>query len=299
MPDETRDSDHFRRAVELARGRLGVASGDELRSLGIPSSTIPSWLRAGRLIRLYRGVYAVGHDALRQEGRWRAALLAHGEESALSHATAVVVLALGNPWGRLIDVTVPGSRRKRPGVRLHLSRRLDPADVTRLGLLRVTTPTRTLIDITKTHPVPYVEDVAAAAERRNLIDMARIGEGAPPVLCRILGVGPKLTRAKIERRLLDAVRAAGLPEPETNEWLTHGGGEQWSPDFLYRRELVIVELDDDSHKTTKAFELDRRKDSVRQIDGWATPRFTFDRIQHDLGNVIRELATLLARRNAS
>src|SRR4051794_12192526 len=289
------DSHRFRRAVELARAHLGVVSLAELLGLGIPQTTVRYWARSGRLIQLHRGVYAIGHDALRREGRWRAALLAYGEDAALSHATAVVALELGSPWGRLVDVSVPRARRKRAGVRLHLPRQFAPHDVVEVGLLRVMTPTRTLIDLCRTHPKSYVENVAAVVERRELIDFARIDADAPPVLREILGRGPKLTRARIERRFLDAVRAAGLPEPAANEWVTHGGGEEWQPDFLFRPERVIVELDDDTHKTTKAFELDRRKDSVRQMDGYATPRFTFARIQHDLPAVIRELQTLLAR----
>lgn len=268
---------------------------DELLALGIPRTTVRSWVRSGRLIRLHRGVYAIGHDALRPEGRWRAALLACGEGSALSHASAVAVLELGRSWARLVDVSVPKERRPRPGIRLHLPRRLPPEDTTTIGLLRVTTPTRTLIDIARTHPAAYVENVAAAAERRGLIDFARIDEDAPPRLRRALGRGAKLTRAKAEVRLLAAIRAAGLPEPETNEWLTHGGGEEWQPDLLYRRKRVIVEIDDDTHKTAKAFEDDRRKDSVRQAEGWATPRFTVGRIERELPAVIGELAALLSR----
>lgn len=252
------------------------------------------WVKSGRLIQLYRGVYAVGHDALRREGRWRAALLAYGEGAALSHATAVVTLELGSSLARMIDVSVPRDRRRRPGIRLHLPRRLPAEDIVQVGLLRVTNPTRTVLDLSRTHPPSYVENVAAAAERRGLLDYARIGE-APPALRTMLGRGPKLVRATIEAKFLRAVRGTDLPEPETNVWLTHGGGEEWQPDLLFRRERVIVEIDDDSHKTAKAFELDRRKDSVRQIDGYATPRFTLRRIDEDLDGVLAELAALLRR----
>jgi hypothetical protein len=297
--DVSRDSDWFRRAVGLARDSLGVVSLTELLALGVPRTTVESWVRSGRMIRLHRGVYAIGHDALRREGRWRAALMACGDDAALSHATAVIALELGQSRAWLIDVSVPRGRRARTGIRLHLSRCLPPEDITTIGLLRVTTPTRTLIDVARTHPESYVENVAATAERRGLIDFEQIDLDAPVQLRRILGRGPKLTRAGIERRFLDAVRAACLPEPETNVWVTHGGGEEWQPDFLFRPERVIVEIDDDTHKDTRSFELDRRKDSVRQADGYATPRFTFQRVQHDLPAVVGELTTLLARRNPS
>lgn len=255
------------------------------------------WAKSGRLIPLYRGVFAIGHDALRREGRWRAALLAYGDDAALSHVTAVAALELGSSWAWMIDVSVPKDRRRRPGVRVHRSLRLGPGDVVEAGLLRITSPTRTVLDLWRTHAPAYVENVAASAERRGLLDYARIDAEAPLALRTMLGRGPKLVRAKVEAKLLRAIRAAGLPEPETNVWLTHGGGEQWQPDLLFRRERVIVELDDDSHKTAKAFELDRHKDVTRQLHGYATPRFTLKRVDEDLDGVLHALASLLDRQN--
>jgi hypothetical protein len=292
-------SDHFRRAVAVARASLGVVTLAQLVAQGIPETTVRSWARAGRLIRLYRGVYAVGHDALRRDGLWLAGLLACGDGAALSHATAAAVHDL-RPWfGRLIDVSVPQTRHQHRGIRLHRPRRLEASDVTRVGHLVVTTPTRTVLDLWRTHPRSVVENVAADAERRGLLDFARIDEDAPLALRRMLGRGPKLVRAKLERRFLTALRAAGLPEPEANVWLTHGGGEEWQADFVFWRQRVIVELDDDSHRTAKAFELDRVKDIARQADGYATPRFTLRRVDEDLDAVLRTLATLLAQRNRS
>jgi hypothetical protein len=297
--DVSGDSDRFRRAVGLARTSLGVVSLGELLALDIPETTVRSWVRAGRLIRLHRGVYAVGHDALRREARWRAALLAYGADAVLSHATAAVRLELQSWSGRLIDVTVPRGRRRRPGIRVHQSSHLPAGDVMSSELLRVTSPTRTILDMARSCRPSDVENAAAVAERRGLLDLGRIDAEGTPDLRRMLGRGPKLVRARIERRFLDGLRAAGVAEPEANVWLTHGGGEQWQPDFVFWPQRVIVELDDDSHRTAKAFELDRLKDAVRQVDGWATLRFSLRRVDDDLPRVLAELTAVLARRNRS
>ena len=45
---------------------------------GLSRSGIKRWAAAGRLHRLYRGVYAVGHTNLSREGQWIAAVLACG-----------------------------------------------------------------------------------------------------------------------------------------------------------------------------------------------------------------------------
>lgn len=297
MRNVASDNGSFRSAVALARTSLGVVTTARLAAIGIPVTTVRHWVRSGRLIVLYRGVYALGHDALRREGRWLAALLACGPGAALSHGTAAAVLELRSSWARLIDVSVPQTRRQQRGIRLHRPRHLDDRDVTRVGHLVVTTPTRTVLDMWRTHAPAVVENVAAAAERRGLLDYGRIDDGAPLALRQMLGRGPELVRARIEAKLLAALRESGLPAPEANVWLTHGGGEEWQADLLFRRARVIVELDDDSHRTAKAFELDRVKDVARQLDGYATPRFTLRRVDEDVEGVLAQLATLLAQRN--
>jgi hypothetical protein len=294
MVDVSRPSDWFRQAVALACRQWGVVTVAQLCSLGVPRTMAESWVRHGRLIRLYRGVYAVGHDVMRNEGRWLAAVLACGEGAALSYAAAAALHGLRASRGGLIDVSVPRDRRAQRGIRLHRSRRLA-GDITTVQGLPVTTPTRTLIDLARVLRPDDLESVAAQAQRRGLIDYARIDAGAPLVLRKLVGRGPVLIRARIERKLRSALIAAGLPEPEMNAWLTHGGGEQWQPDMLFRRQRVIVELDDDSHKTTKAFELDRLKDTVRQADGWLTPRYTLRRVDEDLPGVLANLGSLLTR----
>jgi hypothetical protein len=62
-------------------------------------------VEAGRLRLVFRGVYAVGHLALRREGWWMAALLACGEGAALSHRTAAMAWGLQTGPTLPIDVT--------------------------------------------------------------------------------------------------------------------------------------------------------------------------------------------------
>mgnify|MGYP000037559713 CR=1 FL=1 len=99
----------------------------------------------GRLQRLHHGVYALGHTALRVEGRWRAAALAGGAKSALSHQTALLALGEWAPEHAGIHLTTTGAGRSRGELRLHRSA-LHPADVTVRHGLRVTTLERALVD---------------------------------------------------------------------------------------------------------------------------------------------------------
>ena len=56
-------------------------------------AAIEGRVKRGRLHRIHRGVYAVGHMALTRYGRFMAAVLACGEGAALSHFSAAVL------WG--------------------------------------------------------------------------------------------------------------------------------------------------------------------------------------------------------
>ena len=64
--------------VELAERQHGVVSRTQLLALGLSAAAIEARVHRGALRRLHRGVYAVAHAALRDEGRWVAAALACG-----------------------------------------------------------------------------------------------------------------------------------------------------------------------------------------------------------------------------
>src|SRR5688572_23085613 len=95
----------------LAAAQHGVVTRSQLRTLGLSDDAIDRRARAGRLHRLYHGVYAVGHSALTREGRWMAAVLAAGIGAVLSHVTA------GGAWA------MPARRRRHPR---HRARRPRP-----------------------------------------------------------------------------------------------------------------------------------------------------------------------------
>ena len=76
MPDQldARDSG----AAKRAAGQWGVLSIGELQACGLSADAVVIRVRPGRLPRLHRGVYAVGHANPPLEGRWLAAVKACG-----------------------------------------------------------------------------------------------------------------------------------------------------------------------------------------------------------------------------
>ena len=115
--------------AELAERQFGVVSLAQLRALGLGARGVRHRVRAGRLRRLHRGVYAVGHGVLRPEGRRMAAVLACGEGAVLSHTSAAAHWGLLQSSAARLDVTAALSREGAPGIRLHRSRALEPPPV--------------------------------------------------------------------------------------------------------------------------------------------------------------------------
>lgn len=246
--------------VELATQQWGVVSVAQLRELGLGRGAIDHGAGTGRLRRLHRGVYAVGHTALRREGHWLAAVLACGPGAVLSHHDAAALWGIRQRSLTTVHVSAPRTRHGQEGIALHRPRSLAQHDVTTKDGIPTTTPERTLRDLKAILPVAAYERTAARAERQRLVAPA--------------ATEPKLTESEAEHRLLERIRRAGLPEPEVNVWLADVG--ELKVDFLWRAERLVVEIDGfATHGTRSAFEADRARDRQLVGAGYRVLRFTW------------------------
>ncbi len=72
------------------------------------------------------------------------------------------------------------------------------------------------------------------------------------------------------------------------------------PDFEWRQELVIVEVDGyGTHGTRRAFEADRARDAQLAANGWIVLRFTWRQLKYEPAVVLVRLAQTLAIRRAA
>src|SRR3954467_10880122 len=114
----------------IARRQHGVVARRQLLAAGISARWIARRLDKGWLIRVYPGVYRVGHAAPSIEADYMAAVLACAEGAVLSGCAAAALLGLMPPRrAPHPDVTAPKDRSIR-GITTHWERAPDPRDRT-------------------------------------------------------------------------------------------------------------------------------------------------------------------------
>jgi very-short-patch-repair endonuclease len=230
-------------------------------------------------VRLHRGVYAVGHDRLRIEGRWLAAVMACGPGAVLSHRDAAQLWGLRQSSSALIDVTVPSQngRIRRRGIRVHRSGRISPEEVTRVDGIPVTTVARTLLDLADVLDKQALRRAITEAEytgRFDLTSVTAVVELNPGRRTRKLMEAAHArqhrTRSPLEDRFLALIDTWGVEEPETNVWI-----DGYEVDFLWRKAGLVVETDGlSAHATRAAVRRDRVRDRVLWRAGLRTMRLT-------------------------
>src|SRR3954465_8897179 len=130
--------------ARLAAPQHGMVTRDQLVSAGLNAGAIPYRPKVGRLHRVHRGVYAVGHLPPSPHARAMAAVLACGSGAVLSHRSAAALWGITPPWRGDVEVTAAGKRDRR-GIRAHRSSTLARSDVTTHFGIPVTTLARTVL----------------------------------------------------------------------------------------------------------------------------------------------------------
>jgi Transcriptional regulator, AbiEi antitoxin len=217
-----------RRVAAIASRQHGVVTVEQLRDAGVSETSVRRAVEAGRLHRLHRGVYAVGHRSLSWRGRWLAAVLAAGDGAVLSHTSAVALWEFLRPIQGPAHVTVDAAvrRKSRPGIVVHRSRTLTARDITRRHGIAVTTPSRTIEDVRGTVE-PYLF--------RRALRQAELAGHRVPHLSAV-----KRSRSDLELFFLALCEHHELPRPLVNHRV-HG----YRVDFFFAEQRVAVETDTD------------------------------------------------------
>jgi len=277
----------------------------QLLGLGFSAKSIEHRVGRGRLHLITRGVYAVGWSRLTREGRWMAAVLACGEEAALSHRSAAALWDIGHEAPGRIDVSVKRSIRvQRRGLKVRRRPTLAQEDVVRRNGIPVTSPTRTLIDLATELGSIALERAVNEADKRDLIDPEALrtaldryeGERGVRLLRKLLDKRTfRLSDSDLEILFRPIAVEAGLPFPLSKQ-MVNG----WEVDFYWPDLGLVVETDGlRYHRTASSQTRDIRRDRAHALAGMTALRFTHYEVKHEPVVVRTELnqaATVLRRR---
>jgi hypothetical protein len=258
--------------VVAERAVWGVISTAELRDCGVPDEAIRHRVRSGRLHRVHRGVYAVGHPRLTQEGRFLAAVKACGPRAALSHFSAAVHWGLLEPIERFPDVTAP-TGRTHWGINTHRSGSLL-SDVVVHRDIPTTTPQRTLQDL-KRVKAPTKTLTRARRQAQTLGLIAPTSEPRAP------------TRSVLEDLVLDLITQAGFAHPDVNVPLRIDNATV-IPDFRWPEQRLIVEADGAAYHDNTRSE-DAQRQALLEQHGERVIRVTYAQAANQRAQTVERL----------
>ncbi len=285
---------------ELAGAQWGVVERGQLRAAGVTRHQIERRLAAGLLVAIHRGVYAVGHRVLVADGFRLAAVLACGPDAALSHRSA------GGAWGlrpshrARHEVTTRGRGREHPGIDVHRCR-LTEDDVTDRDGIRITTPSRTLLDLAEVVGFEQLRNAVERTHHLRLLDLDAIDavlarapgrRGRRRLLRAVELFRPEHADAasRLETAALRLIERHRLKRPSVNVPVG-----PYVIDLLWPRQRLAVELDSRAHHLTpQHFESDRRRDADLLAAGYRTLRFTWRHVHDDPEWVVARLRAALA-----
>ncbi len=275
MREESTTGDQ--RIATIAGQQHGVVTVEQLRAAGIGRTEVSRRVQAGRLHRLHRGVYAVGHRGLSWRGQWLAAVLSAGDGAVLSHSSAAALWQFLRPIPGPVHITVGAAvhRRARPGLRIHRSRTLASRDITRRHGIAVTIPARTISDI-RGEVEPYLF--------RRALRQAEIAGHRVPHLS-----ATKRTRSDLELLFLGMCDEHGLPRPLVNSRV-----HRRRVDFFWPEQRLAVETDSwEYHRGSVSFEDDHARDLELRTHGITTRRYTGDQLEVAPEAVVADLHAAL------
>jgi very-short-patch-repair endonuclease len=303
----------LRRALDLAASQHGVIGRQQILDCGLTAHQLGRAVHADTLEPIHCAVFKARGSAASWHQELMAAILAGGTHAVASHRATAALFELDGFRPNLVEVAISQELRvyRAPrGVKVHLHRTsvLDERDRTSVGCIPTMTPLRMLICLGAVVEPARLVHALDSAERRGLVhrddlerrlaEIRQSGRNGVRALSRILERRERMKNLPwtvLERTLLDALRAAGLPLPETQHPFARPGSRKAWLDFAWVLYKLAVEADGGvAHALPEQRRSDYSRDRDVQRKDWRILRFTYEEIMYETPKVVAEIRDHLA-----
>jgi very-short-patch-repair endonuclease len=287
----------------VAARQHGLLTLHQAREAGFGKHQVERRLATRRWTRRAPAVFQITGSPDTDRSRVMAATLTAGPRALASHRTAAWLHGLVNHVG-VPEVVVDSSYRTDcGGLRAHRVRQVDEVDRCRVDHIPTTGIPLTLLHLGAVWPFERVESVthdALIRKRLTASDLAfllermgRRGRDGTASLRAIVrqSVPDARLESELERRLLDLIRVAGLPQPLLQYELATPVGPV-RLDFAWPEIRLAPEADGRRwHADAQQVRHDNRRSNAIQAAGWAHLRYGWDAV---VGHAAQTSAELLA-----
>ena len=273
-------------AVE--RRQFGLSTLDQLGDVGLDDAAIKWRVQRAHQKSARRGVLVNPAVAETFEQRVLAAILAAGRDAYASHECAAQLWGLKLPRGAPVEIIAPLKKQHRlDGVKCHRSGHLEDHDHTVLDDIPITTPERTIVDISARFDMKVIGRMIDDALRRQITTLEKFIETADR-----LGSAPGRSRKKIlillsrrdaevakrestlEDFVFDALRRFRMPLP-TAQFPIRANGKDRRIDLCYPDVKLAIEAKGyESHGERASFDSDALRGNELLLAGFRLLEFT-------------------------
>jgi very-short-patch-repair endonuclease len=221
----------------------------------------------------------VGHANPPLKGRLLAAVKACGPTAVLSHFSAAALYGVLAWDHRHPEITAPAAH-KHKGIQAHRTT-LDPRDVTRHQSIPITTPARTLLDLSSKLKFNELRRATRQAQSLKLVTIDQLRRtvaraNRPSKLAHVIATGPAPTRSELEDAVLDLIAAGGLQPPDVNVPMIVDN-RRVVPDFRWPEQRLVIEADGAAwhgHRLAREDDVDRQ--AILEAYGERVVRVTWE-----------------------
>lgn len=290
--------------ADIGRRQHGIVTRTQLRAAGIGRGSINTRIARSSLLRVYHGVYAIGHAPTTQDARYMAAVLAVGAGAAVSHHAAADLHRLTRAAPPRLDITSSGCFRGTIGGTAHRSRSFVVEEVTRVRGIPTTSVARTLVDLADVLTLGQLVNVIHEAEFRGRLNLralsrsmarnhTRRGHALLVAALADHASGSAGTKSILEDRFISLIASADIPRPSVNVRLDVADG--WiEVDCHWPDSRLCVEVDGVGHRRARTRREDAERDAALTRAGYTVVRYSAAQLRRTPRAVMSDVREHLA-----